>query len=116
MLVVRVKRVYEPVGPKDGRRILVDRLWPRGIRKEDNRISAWQKEVSPSTELRKWFSHDTSRWKEFKMKYFEEISGSNSLNELVELVRKENVTLVYAARDEKMNNAVALKEIIEENF
>lgn len=110
---VFVKRVYEPSESTDGKRVLVDRIWPRGITKEDARIDLWLKDVAPSTELRKWFGHDPEKWPEFEKRYRAELEGSSALTALKELVREEDkVTLVFAAKDENHNNAVALREII----
>jgi uncharacterized protein YeaO (DUF488 family) len=99
---------------EDGKRILVDRLWPRGIKKEDAAVEEWLKEIAPSNELRKWFAHDPSKWQEFKKKYAQEIRPkSDLLQRLCIESRKATVTLVYSAKDNEHNNAVALKEIIE---
>ncbi|MCL4490872.1 MAG: DUF488 domain-containing protein [Nitrospirae bacterium] len=110
--MVKVKRIYEQASPDDGRRILVDRLWPRGIKKDKADIDEWVKEIAPSNELRKWFSHEPSRWQEFKSKYKDELKGKT---ELVEKLRagKGTTTLLFSARDAEHNNAVALKEILE---
>ncbi len=112
--MVRIKRVYEGASPRDGRRILVDRLWPRGIKKENAALDEWLKEIAPSNELRKWFGHDPSRWQEFRKQYKKELAAKH---ELIEKLRREaaagrGVTLLYAARDEVHNNAVVLKEEI----
>jgi len=90
---------------------LVERLWPRGIRKE--KIDIWFKDVAPSNELRVWFSHDPEKWNEFKRKYVEELRGSNMVHQLAAIARAENITLVYAASDTKRNSAVVLKDFIE---
>ena len=112
--MIRVKRVYETPEIGDGFRILVDRLWPRGLTKERARIDLWLKDVAPSNELRKWFSHDPERWEEFKSQYFRELD--NDKTELVKLILKKAeegvVTLLYAAKNEDNNNAVALKDYI----
>jgi len=114
-IMIRVKRVYETAEMSDGFRILVDRLWPRGLTKERARIDLWLKDVAPSNELRKWFSHDPERWAEFKSRYFEELD--NDKTELLKLILKKTeegvVTLLYAAKNEDNNNAVALKDYIE---
>ncbi len=113
--MIKVKRVYETPKEADGFRILVDRLWPRGLNKERAKIDLWLKDVAPSNELRKWFSHDLERWTEFKSLYFEELD--NNKTELVKFILKKTeegvVTLLYAAKNEEKNNAVALKEYIE---
>lgn len=112
-MAVKIKRAYAPAEPGDGTRILVDRLWPRGVAKEEAHIDLWLKEIAPSNELRKWFAHDPKRWRSFRAKYFREIDANpDVLAQLLEHVRKEPVTLVYAARDERYNDAVALKEYL----
>jgi len=114
--MIKIKRVYEKAEESDGIRILVDRLWPRGIKKEEAKVDYWLKEISPSNELRKWFSHDFNKWEEFKNKYFNELNSKKELiNFLLELIKKNsNVTLLYSAKEEKYNNAVALKEYLQE--
>ena len=109
----RLKRAYLPPSPEDGVRILVDRLWPRGVRKSDAAIDRWLKEAAPSTELRRWFGHDPSRWDEFRRRYNAELSRNAALlNELRAVAREGRVTLVYAARDELHNEAVILREVL----
>jgi uncharacterized protein YeaO (DUF488 family) len=111
---IRVKRVYEPVAKSDGKRYLVDRVWPRGIKKEAVSIEAWLKELGPSTELRQWFGHQPSRWATFKKRYFKELAGKEDLwAPIQETARRQTVTLVYSARDEQHNQAVALREFLE---
>ena len=116
-MMVKVKRAYQTAETDDGFRILVDRLWPRGLTKERAKIDLWLKDAAPSTELRKWFSHDPARWTEFKSRYFEELNKDKM--EPVKLILKKakegTVTLVYAAKNEDNNNAVALKEYIEKH-
>lgn len=110
----KVKRIYEPPEASDGRRVLVDRLWPRGMSKDRARIDEWLKETAPSTELRKWFSHDPSKWAEFKRRYAAELEGKEAiLDALRAEARSGTVTLLYGARDEKHNQAVALRELLE---
>ena len=109
---VYIKRAYEAPESTDGKRVLVDRLWPRGIRKEEAGIDVWLKDVAPSAELRRWFGHDPVKWPEFQRRYRAELEASPALAELKELSRKGRVTLVYAAKDEHHNNAVALRSII----
>lgn len=110
---VRLKRAYDAPDPGDGRRLLVDRLWPRGVSKADAGIDEWVKEIAPSTELRKWFGHDPARWDEFRRRYAEEIRGhAELLGHLRELAREGPVTLVYSARDEVHNDAVVLRQMI----
>src|SRR5712691_4699586 len=108
--MIQLKRVYEKPSRNDGLRILVDRLWPRGLSKERAAVSLWLKDVAPSTELRKWFGHDPARWNEFQTRYWKELRGKKEALELIEQKSKEHtVTLVYAARDEKQNEALVLK-------
>ena len=110
----RLKRAYEKTGPHDGTRVLIDRVWPRGVRKAEAEIDLWLKAIAPSTKLRKWFSHDPKKWLEFKKRYFLELDQNEALVEqLFKLTQKGNVTLVYGARNENSNNAVALKEYLE---
>jgi uncharacterized protein YeaO (DUF488 family) len=110
---IRLKRAYLPPSPEDGLRVLVDRLWPRGVRKADAAIDRWDKEVAPSTELRRWFGHDPTRWEEFRVRYGAELSRNAALvSELRGLARKGRLTLVYAARDELHNEAVVLRDIL----
>jgi uncharacterized protein YeaO (DUF488 family) len=110
---VRLKRAYEPADDSDGTRVLVDRLWPRGVGKKDAAIDRWVKDLSPSAELRKWFGHDPERWSEFRRRYRAELRAhSEQLEELRALVRKGPVTLVYAARDEEHNDAVVLRDVL----
>ena len=113
--MLTIKRVYCVVEKSDGFRILVDRLWPRGLSKEKAKIDLWLKDVAPSNELRKWFAHEPKKWSEFKRRYFKELVDNKS--ELVGLICKKAkegvVTLLYAAKNEKYNNAVALKEYLE---
>lgn len=114
--MVRLKRAYEPVEPDDGRRVLVERLWPRGLRKEQAHLDDWLKDVAPSDSLRKWFHHDPSRWDEFEQRYARELESDAARAALDDLVRRaasETVTLVYSAHDEEHNNAVVLKRRIE---
>lgn len=109
-----LKRAYEAPSRSDGYRILVERLWPRGLSKQDAKIDLWSKEVAPSTELRRWFNHDPNRWAEFKRKYFKELSARpEPLEIILEHVRGGRVTFVFASREMRFNNAVALKEYVE---
>jgi uncharacterized protein YeaO (DUF488 family) len=113
-MTIGLKRVYDPPAKSDGRRILVDRVWPRGIAKDDLQIDAWLKDVAPSTELRKWFGHDPTKWNEFKKRYALELEQrSEALEEIVEKAKAGRVTLVFSARDTEHNNAVALREHLE---
>ena len=111
---IRLKRAYEEPGQQDGQRILVDRLWPRGVRKEDLALDGWMKDVAPSAELRKWFHHDPSRWDEFQRRYTDELErNKDAVGERLAVARSGRVTLVYGARDEKRNHAVVLKHYLE---
>jgi uncharacterized protein YeaO (DUF488 family) len=111
---IDLKRAYGPPARSDGRRILVDRVWPRGIAKDDLQIDAWLKDLAPSTGLRKWFGHDPAKWAEFKKRYARELEQrSEALEDLVEKARAGRVTLVFGAKDTEHNNAVALREILE---
>ncbi|HUK59337.1 MAG TPA: DUF488 domain-containing protein [Stellaceae bacterium] len=110
---IRLKRAYEPASADDGTRILVDRLWPRGVRKADAAIDRWLKDLAPSHELRKWFGHDPERWQEFARRYRTELAHhAELLSELRALARTGPVTLVYAARDEAHNDAAVLRETL----
>jgi uncharacterized protein YeaO (DUF488 family) len=110
---VKLKRAYEQVEPGDGIRILVDRLWPRGVKKEDAAIDQWMKDLAPSTELRKWFGHDPARWEEFRKRYAAEVNEHpEQLQQLRALARKGTLTLVYSAHDEEHNDAVVLRGLI----
>ncbi len=110
---IRVKRIYEPPEPADGYRLLVDRLWPRGVSRESASLDAWMKEVAPSSELRRWFGHDASRWQEFNRRYAIELgTRQNLVAEILSLARDRPVTLLYSARDSDHNQAVALAEYL----
>jgi uncharacterized protein YeaO (DUF488 family) len=110
---VTIKRAYEPASPHDGTRILVDRLWPRGVKKASAGISQWMKEIAPSNELRKWFGHDPTRWEEFRRRYKAELAGKRELvGRLRELAAEGRLTLVYSAHDEAHNQAVVLRELL----
>ena len=110
---VRVKRAYEPPAPDDGTRILVDRLWPRGLKKEKAALDEWMKEIAPSTELRKWFGHAPERWQEFRHRYRSEIQQHPAeLEQLHKFTQNGPVTLVYSAHDDEHNNAVVLKDFL----
>jgi uncharacterized protein YeaO (DUF488 family) len=110
---IEIKRVYESPARGDGTRVLVDRLWPRGLTKEKAAIDVWLKEVAPSTELRKWFHHDSPDWAEFQKRYRAELKGSEALAELRALARKGTVTLVYGAKDEEHNHALVLQKLLK---
>ena len=112
-MAVRIKRVYEPAEPTDGYRNLIDRLWPRGLTKEKAHVDKWLKEVAPSTELRKWFQHDPKKWAQFRTRYRAELKGSLAFDTLKEEIhRHKSVTLLFGAKDEEHNDAVALKGFI----
>ncbi|MCU7493021.1 MAG: DUF488 domain-containing protein [Bacteroidota bacterium] len=108
--MVKLKRIYEEYDEEDGFRILVDRLWPRGIKKEGSHVDLWLKELGPSSELRKWFNHDPAKWQEFKKKYRSELSGKKDLLSEIRNAEKENktVTLLYGAKDTEHNQAVVI--------
>ncbi len=111
---MKLKRVYLPAEETDGYRILVDRLWPRGISKEKAKIDLWLKEVAPSNELRKWFGHDPERFNTFTERYKAELQASGALEELRQAIQEHpNTTLLYAAHDEQHNNAIVLQELLE---
>jgi uncharacterized protein YeaO (DUF488 family) len=111
---IGLKRAYEASSPNDGTRILVERLWPRGVSKERARIDLWAKEAAPSTELRRWFDHDPDKWVEFKRRYFEELGArARVLDPILEHIQAGSVTFVFASRETRFNNAVALKEFVE---
>jgi uncharacterized protein YeaO (DUF488 family) len=114
--MVRIKRAYEPPEKSDGMRILVDRVWPRGVKKEKLDTALWMKDAAPSDALRKWFDHDPAKWEEFRKRYLKELERPQAREMLTEIARsakKSTVTLVYSARDERHNQAVVLKEAID---
>ena len=112
---VRLKRAYEAPDRGDGRRVLVDRLWPRGVSKAEAAIDEWLKDLAPSTDLRKWFGHDPARWKQFKQRYWRELKDKkDDVDVLRHKAREGKVTFIYAAHDEDHNGALALKEFIEQ--
>ena len=115
--MVRIKRVYSKPSPRDGVRILVDRVWPRGISKDRARIVEWRKDLAPTTSLRKWFGHEPGRWTEFRRRYQTELARCGMMDELKKLARlsrNRRITLVYSAADPEFNQAVVLKEVLEE--
>ncbi len=112
--MIGIKRVYEQAESTDGQRYLVDRMWPRGVKKDSLDMQAWLKEAAPSNDLRKWFGHDPQRWDEFRARYFQELDAEpQSWQPLLEAAQRGDVTLLYAARDTEHNNAVALREYLE---
>lgn len=109
---VRLRRAYDPPQPQDGLRILVDRLWPRGLARDRAALDDWMKDIAPSTALRKWFGHDPARWAEFQSRYRAELQGQPALDRLRDLAAKQTVTLIFAARDTDHNEAVVLRDIL----
>ncbi|MCE5214967.1 MAG: DUF488 domain-containing protein [Methanobacterium sp.] len=114
--MINIKRIYNPADDKDGFRILVDRLWPRGISKKAAKLDLWLKDVAPSNELRKWFAHDPERWDEFQIKYREELKNKKDLlNQIMDIERDgKKITLIYAAKDQEHNNAIVLQDVIND--
>ncbi|MCL5094115.1 MAG: DUF488 family protein [Patescibacteria group bacterium] len=113
--MIKIKRVYEGKSPEDGKRILIDRLWPRGLKKEIAQIDLWAKEIAPSTELRKKFGHREDNWDEFAKEYFRELDQKKEITSLIKEEMGENpeITFVYSAKDKEHNNAIALKDYLE---
>lgn len=113
-MTILIKRAYEEPGPEDGRRILVERLWPRGLRKADAKVDEWLKDIAPSTNLRKWYGHDPEKWREFKTRYWSELDKKK---DVVEKLRFESanhkITLLFGSKEEKLNSAAALKEYLK---
>ncbi len=111
--MVKIKRIYDPVSSSDGKRVYIDRLWPRGLKKSEAVFDEWLKEISPSNELRKWFGHDPAKWQEFKKRYRKELGGKEDLiDRLKKEAKRKIVTLLYSAKETEHNNAVALKEFL----
>jgi uncharacterized protein YeaO (DUF488 family) len=111
--VIKVKRVYDEAEPSDGNRLLIDRIWPRGVKKNNLALDGWLKEVAPSDRLRKWFDHDPRKWQEFRRRYFAELrTKSEAWAPILEKARKADVTLLYGARDSNHNQAVALRDFL----
>jgi len=114
---VRIKRIYEDPDPGDGTRVLVDRLWPRGVSKEEAQLDDWMQEVAPSDELREWFNHDPDRWDEFSEQYRDELDNRpEQIGRLIEYVRSGTLTVLYAAADEEHNNAVILADYLDDRM
>ena len=112
--MLKLKRVYEPAASSDGIRFLVERLWPRGVKKTALQVDAWLKDVGPSTTLRRWFSHDPGKWNEFRRRYFRELeANAEAVDPILKAARRGRVTLVYSSHDTEHNNAVALKDYLE---
>lgn len=115
--MIKVKRIYEPASTEDGARFLVDRLWPRGMRKESIKIDAWLKNVAPSNALRQWYSHDPEKWDEFQQRYFVELdSQPENWQPILDAARQGDVTLLFSTRNQDLNNAVALKAYLEKHL
>jgi len=111
--MIKIRRIYDPASPDDGKRIYIDRLWPRGMKKEEVKIDEWLKEISPSDSLRKWFGHDPAKYAEFKRRYTKELEKhSETLERIRKEGKKETVTLLFSAKDVKHNNATVMKEIL----
>ena len=111
--MIKLKRVYDRIAVTDGERILIDRLWPRGIRRSTSNIDIWVKNVAPSNELRKWFAHDPKKWMRFKKRYRKELQDNRALNKLVQIVQNADpVTFLYSAKDQRRNNAIVLLEVL----
>lgn len=114
---IHTKRIYDAPQPGDGQRILIDRLWPRGRSKSDAKVDLWMKNIAPSTELRRWYGHDPEKWPEFKRRYFAELdANAGGVSELMSLVVTGKITLLFGSREERLNNAAALKEYLEKRF
>jgi uncharacterized protein YeaO (DUF488 family) len=114
--VIKLKRIYAPREKSDGQRVLVDRLWPRGVKKEGSGVDEWRRDIAPSPELRKWFGHDPARWVDFVKRYRRELASSEAaphLAHLRQLSRQGTLTLIYAAREDKHNSAVVLRDVLE---
>ena len=112
--MIRLKRAYEPVSSNDGLRLLVERLWPRGVSKAQLKLDGWIRDVAPTTALRKWFGHDPAKWMEFHRRYFHELDAHpESWGTIVSAARRRTVTLVYSSHDEDHNNAVALRDYLK---
>ncbi len=115
--MIRIKRVYEPPSPQDGKRILIDRLWPRGVRKDRARIDEWRKDLAPSDELRRWFGHDPKKYRLFRARYrMELLRRTDAVADLVLAAEAGTVTLVFAAKDADNSNASVLKELLDETL
>jgi len=111
--MIKIKRIYDPAFPGDGKRIYIDRLWPRGMKKEEVKIDEWLKDISPSDSLRKWFGHDPSKYAEFKKRYTKELEKHSEILERIRKEgKKETITLLFSAKDVEHNNATVLKEIL----
>lgn len=117
MGTLQIKRIYEPAEDSDGKRILVDRLWPRGVKKEAANLDEWMKEVAPSVALRKWFDHDPAKWEKFSLQYITELKQNKAVTDLIELLKyNQTGTLLYAAHDEQHNHAIVLQHFLTETL
>lgn len=113
-MAIKLKRVYDPPAASDGHRVLVDRLWPRGLKKTAAKVDEWLRDIAPSNELRKWFGHDVDRWPEFKKRYSAELKASGEvLRDLAKKAKKQTVTLLFGAKDDEHNNAVVLRDYLK---
>jgi uncharacterized protein YeaO (DUF488 family) len=117
LTIIRIERIYDNPKGDNSFRILVDRLWPRGLSKEKARVDLWQKDIAPSNSLRKWFGHDEKKWDEFKRKYFEELdkkNDSDTVYRIIKMAKEQNsITLLYGTKEKRFNNAIALKEYLQ---
>jgi uncharacterized protein YeaO (DUF488 family) len=115
--MIRIKRIYEPPAAEDGLRILVDRLWPRGLTKDKAKVDLWAKEIAPSHELRQWYGHDPVKWEAFKKKYCKEIENKEeAIDFIAQRAKKGTVTFLFSSQEQKLNNAAALKELFQNKF
>lgn len=115
--MIQLKRAYDPASSTDGTRLLVERLWPRGVKKSSLKVKRWLKDVAPSTELRRWFSHDPAKWSTFRSRYFDELKvNPDSWQPIVEAANEGKVTLIYSSHDTEHNNAVALQEFLQRHM
>ncbi len=112
--LIKIKRVYDPADDSDGQRVLVDRLWPRGLTKSAVKMNLWMKEIAPSTSLRQWYSHDPAKWDEFRKRYANELDQKpTEVKQLLDISKQSNLTLLYGSKEKEINNAAALKEYLE---
>lgn len=112
-MLLGIKRIYEKASITDGKRIFVDRLWPRGVKKSTANVDLWLKDVAPSDELRKWFAHDPKKWKEFESRYTKELEHNPAVQQLLDIVRNSDITLLYSTEDKEHNNAIVLADFIK---
>ena len=115
--MIKTRRIYDKPETDDGLRILVDRIWPRGLKKNGVKIDLWQKDIAPSSSTRKWFKHDQRKWNEFKRRYYNELKDKQEIVKLLlEKSKEGTITLLYSSKEEKYNNAIALKEFLQSNY